>query len=407
MHEAHVAPGRRTTVEVVLPVYNEERDLAWSVRRLRAYLDDRFPFDAVVTIADNASTDGTWDVATALAESLPGVRALHLDEKGRGRALRAAWTASTSEVVAYMDVDLSTDLDALLPLIAPLASGHSDIAIGSRLAAGSRVRRGPRREVISRIYNAILRCALGNRFTDAQCGFKALRAADARLLLPAVIDNEWFFDTELLVLGERNGLRIHEVPVDWSDDPDSRVALAKTARADLRGVWRLMRSSASGSGRLDELARRREPESSELARFARVGAFSTLAYLACYLVLRTALPAVAANLGALGLCSAGNVAAHFRITFSGRGPLPRRAALVATSVGLATSAACTTPLLLVVTVLDGHSALAQIAALLVGNALAATARFVLLRAVLFHRYLRTPKGVDPATVTAETSGAGA
>jgi glycosyltransferase involved in cell wall biosynthesis len=235
-------PAPTATVEVVVPVYNEAHDLGPNVLRLRRYLDESFPFESVVTIADNASTDGTWEIACRLAAEVPGVHALHLDAKGRGRALRAAWATSPADVVAYMDVDLSTDLDALLPLVAPLVSGHSNVAIGSRLAPGAHVVRGPKREVISRVYNAILRLVLRNRFSDAQCGFKALRAEDARALLPAVADNEWFFDTELLVVAERNGLRIHEVPVDWSDDPDSRVDIVRTALADLKGVWRLRRA---------------------------------------------------------------------------------------------------------------------------------------------------------------------
>jgi glycosyltransferase involved in cell wall biosynthesis len=240
--ETPVRPASRSaTVEVVVPVYNESHDLEPNIRRLRRYLDREFPFDSIVTIVDNASTDGTWDIARRLVAEVPGVKARHLDAKGRGRALRAAWSASDADVVAYMDVDLSTDLDALLPLVAPLVSGHSDVAIGSRLAPGSRVERGLKREIISRTYNAILRVALRNRFTDAQCGFKAMRAADARALLPAVADEQWFFDTELLVLAERRGLRIHEVPVDWTDDPDTRVAIVSTAVADLRGIWRLVR----------------------------------------------------------------------------------------------------------------------------------------------------------------------
>jgi len=228
------------TVDIAVPVYNEHEDLGPNVRRLRDYLDHRFPLEAVVTIVDNGSTDGTWEVATALAAALPGVRALHQDEKGRGRALRNAWLFSSSDIVAYMDVDLSTDLDGLLPLVAPLVSGHSDLAIGSRLARGARVVRGPKREVISRAYNLLLRVVLRSKFSDAQCGFKAVRASCAQALLPHVEDNGWFFDTELLVLAEREGFRTHEVPVDWSDDPDSRVDIVKTALADLRGVWRLL-----------------------------------------------------------------------------------------------------------------------------------------------------------------------
>src|SRR5207237_2884748 len=137
--------------------------------------------------------------------------------------------ASRARVVAYMDVDLSTRLDAMLPLVAPVLSGHSDVAIGSRLAADARVVRGAKREVISRTYNLLLKATLRNRFSGAQCGFKALRSDVAEALLPLVEDDGWFFDTELLVLAEHNGLRIHEVPVDWVDDPDSRVDLAGTA----------------------------------------------------------------------------------------------------------------------------------------------------------------------------------
>jgi glycosyltransferase involved in cell wall biosynthesis len=204
----------RPTVEVVVPVHNEERDLERCVRQLHAYLCSSFPFDYLVTIADNASTDGTWPLARRLAGELEHVRALRLDAKGRGRALRAAWGASRAAVLAYMDVDLSTGLEALLPLVAPLVSGHSDLAVGTRLERGARVVRGPKRELISRCYNLLLHAALGTRFSDAQCGFKAIRADAARRLLPRVRDDGWFFDTELLVLAARSSLRIHEVPVD-------------------------------------------------------------------------------------------------------------------------------------------------------------------------------------------------
>src|SRR6202453_1823143 len=233
-------------VDIVVPVKNEDRDLAPSVRRLVGYLRDSFPFTARITIADNGSTDATWAIATGLARELPEVRAVHMELPGRGRALRAIWSQSEAEVLAYMDVDLSTDLNALLPLVAPLLSGHSDLAIGSRLARGSRVIRGPKREVISRCYNVLLRTSLGATFSDAQCGFKAIRREQARALLPLTQDTGWFFDTELLVLAERAGLRIHEIPVDWIDDLDSRVDVVATALADLRGIWRLSIGFARG-----------------------------------------------------------------------------------------------------------------------------------------------------------------
>ena len=226
-------------VDVVVPVYNEERDLGPNIRRLHAFLTAEFPFASVITIADNASRDGTLALAKQLSTELPGVRVIHLDQKGRGRALRAAWTASDALVVTYMDVDLSTDLKALLPLVAPIISGHSDLAIGSRLARGSRTKRGPKRELISRAYMLILRLALGAGFSDAQCGFKAVRSSVAREIVPQIEDQTWFFDTELLVLAQRAGRRVHEVPVDWTDDPDSRVAIVRTAMNDLRGVVRL------------------------------------------------------------------------------------------------------------------------------------------------------------------------
>jgi glycosyltransferase involved in cell wall biosynthesis len=239
-------------LDIAVPVLNEERALAASVRRLRAFVDDALPWPTQVTIVDNGSTDATGRLADDLAGDLAGVAVLHLAAKGRGRALRAAWSASRADVVAYTDVDLSTSLNALLPLVAPLVSGHSDLAIGSRLAPGADVVRGPKREVISRGYNLLLRSCLHNAFTDAQCGFKAARADVARELLPRVEDQGWFFDTELLVLAERRGLRIHEVPVDWVDDPDSRVHLLRTAVEDLRGVARLLtaRRAAALAGEL-------------------------------------------------------------------------------------------------------------------------------------------------------------
>ena len=243
-------------VDIVVPVKNEERDLAPSVRRLVGYLRDAFPFTARVTIADNGSTDRTWLVARSLEAAFPEVRAVHLDLPGRGRALHEIWSSSDADLVAYMDVDLSTDLNALLPLVAPLLSGHSDVAIGTRLAHGARVVRGPKREIISRCYNLLLRVALGVKFSDAQCGFKVIRASQARQLLPLVADRGWFFDTELLVLAERAGLRIHEVPVDWTDDTDSRVDIIDTAVRDLHGIARVRLGLARGTIKVPRLALR-------------------------------------------------------------------------------------------------------------------------------------------------------
>ncbi|ROS41496.1 bifunctional glycosyltransferase family 2/GtrA family protein [Amycolatopsis thermoflava] len=328
-------PPQRSTspvLDVVVPVYNEETDLAPCVRRLHAYLSDALPYPFRITVADNASTDSTLAIARALAEELAEVEVRHLDQKGRGRALNAVWSASDAQVLAYMDVDLSTDLAALFPLVAPLISGHSDLAIGSRLARGARVVRGPKREFISRCYNLILRGALAARFTDAQCGFKAIRADVARELLPLVEDTGWFFDTELLVLAQRSGLRIHEVPVDWVDDPDSSVDIVATATADLKGVARMIRGFARGTLPISQIRAQlgRHPIAvtepgvppklaRQLVRFAAIGVGSTLAYLVLYLLLRTGIGAQAANLIALLVTAVANTAANRRFTFGVRG----------------------------------------------------------------------------------------
>jgi putative flippase GtrA len=287
-------------VEIVIPVYNEERVLAASVRRLHGFLSEQTRFGWQITIADNASRDLTLTVARRLAAQLDRVRVLHLEDKGRGRALRAAWSASHARVVAYMDVDLSTDLRALLPLVAPLLSGHSEVAIGSRLARGSRVRRGSKRELISRSYNAILRTTLRARFSDAQCGFKAVRADAVPSLLDAVRDDGWFFDTELLIAAQRRGMRIHEVPVDWVDDQDSRVHIVSTALADLRGVARLL---AAGP----------------FVRFMSIGAACTLTYALLFVALAGPLGSFAASTLALTLTAVANTAANRRLTFGVRG----------------------------------------------------------------------------------------
>jgi glycosyltransferase involved in cell wall biosynthesis len=289
----------RPLIEVVVPVYNEAHVLAASIRRLHEHLRT-LPIPSRIVIANNASTDHTAEVARALAADLPGVALLDLPEKGRGRALRAAWTDSPADVLCYMDVDLSTDLAALLPLVAPLLSGHSDLAIGTRLARASRVERGLRRELISRTYNRILRYSLGARFSDAQCGFKAIRADAARQLLPQVRDQAWFFDTELLVLAQRAGLRIHEVPVDWVDDPDSRVDVVQTAVDDLRGVARLIGGT-------------------RVPTFLAIGVVSTLAYAALYLLLRGPLTPAGANAAALAITAIGNTQANRHLTFKVRG----------------------------------------------------------------------------------------
>jgi putative flippase GtrA len=379
-------PETTTAVEIVVPVFNEERDLEHSIRALHGYLTDHFTVTWAITVVDNASTDSTWTIARQLAATLPGVCALHLDQKGRGRALRTAWTASRATAVAYMDVDLSTDLDALLPLIAPLLSGHSDVAIGTRLASNARVVRGPKRELISRGYNLILRTTLRAGFSDAQCGFKAIRADVAHELLPLVEDQGWFFDTELLVLAEHNGLRIHEVPVDWVDDPISRVDLVRTATDDLRGVWRMIRRFARGDG---ELPRARGGAAvdrglaPQLVRFVSIGVVSTVVFAALFALLDRPLGAVGADVVALLVCALANTAANRRLTFALRGRAGRvRHYAAGTALGLL-PLGVTLAALGLLAAAGATSLPVALVTLTAVNLLATAARFLLLRNWVF------------------------
>jgi glycosyltransferase involved in cell wall biosynthesis len=391
--------GDTTVLDVVVPVYNEENDLAPCVRRLHAHLTATFPYRFRITIADNASTDATARIATELAGELPGVVTVRLAEKGRGRALQAAWSGSDAAVLAYLDVDLSTDLNALSPLIAPLLSGHSDLAIGSRLARGARVVRGPKRELISRGYNLLLRGTLATRFSDAQCGFKAIRADVAAKLLPHVSDTGWFFDTELLVLAERTGLRIHEVPVDWVDDPDSRVDIVATAIADLKGIARLTRAFAKGTipvGQLrEQLGRDAAPTGllRQLIRFAAVGVVSTMAYLLLYSLLRNGMGAQGANFVALGITAIGNTAANRRFTFGVRGShgaaRHQFEGLIVFGLGLG----LTSGSLAVLHALTAPGRAVELSVLVAANLAATVLRFLLLRGWVFHPRRQNEKSV--------------
>ena len=420
-------------LEIVIPVFNEAQHLAASITALRVFLDKEFPLTTVVTVVDNASTDDTWTIASGLAASLTGVQALHLDQKGRGRALRAAWTASRSPVVAYMDVDLATGLEALLPLVAPLLTGHSDLAIGTRLAPGAHVVRGARREMISRAYNLLLKTTLASSCSDAQCGFKALRREAADVVLPLVDDQAWFFDTEILITAQRLGLRIHEVPVDWVDDLDSRVAVARTAWLDLCGVARMLTPASRRRVARARRDLRRDPAptpvpaapvrsrigtdevsghdagpsdgtvfADELLRFAGVGLLSTLAYVALFALLEGWVGAYAANAVAIAGCSLGNTAAHRGMSGSVRLGLDRRHRFLVAGALFAISLGFTTVALAVTRALGLDALAPELVAVTVANVAAAAFRFAILRTWVF----RPRFGTHLGSGTSDASGPG-
>ncbi|MGO3326757.1 glycosyltransferase [Gordonia sp. (in: high G+C Gram-positive bacteria)] len=393
-------------LDIVVPVYNEEDGLETAVERLRDHLSTHVPYASRVTIADNASTDDTLPIARRLAAEYDDVRVVQLSKKGRGGALNRVWRTSDAEIVAYCDVDLSTDLNALMPLIAPLISGHSDIAIGTRLSRSSRVVRGPKREMISRCYNLLLRTTMHAHFSDAQCGFKAMRTDVARRILPYVKDTGWFFDTELLVLAERIGLRIAEVPVDWTDDPDSSVDIVATAVADLRGCARVAWAFARGTLPIAQLRatlgrdRRPGPQVDgvphgmvgQVVRFCAVGVASTIAYALLYLLLHSVLGAQAANFAALALTAIANTAVNRRFTFGIRGSdrvlRDQFVGLCVFGFGWAVTAMA---LVCLHSFAPDAGRIAELAVLVVANLVATATRFVGLR-TLFSTRARSAEG---------------
>lgn len=397
--------ARGTALEIVVPVFNEESVLEESITKLANYLQREMSITWQITIADNASTDNTPVIAARLAADMPHVVYRRLDVKGRGYAIRDAWSCSEAEVLAYLDVDLSTDLAALPPLVAPLLSGHSDISIGTRLGVSSRVSRGPKREFISRSYNFLLKRTMQVRFSDAQCGFKAIRADVANKLLPHIVDNGWFFDTELLIIAERSGLRIHEIPVDWVDDPDSRVDIKQTALDDVRGLIRVANSLIRGLipvqaiyaelGRRPIAPRARPSFFGQVIRFGLVGAVSTIAFALLFLLLQGPLSAQEANFLALLLTAIGNTAANRRFTFGINGPEKLfthqfQGLVVFTLAWTLTSSS----LLVLHAVSPGASSAVELITLTGANILATLMRFALLRLWVFR--VRSSRASLPA-----------
>jgi glycosyltransferase involved in cell wall biosynthesis len=343
------APGAAVSVDIVVPVYNEELILRSSVGRLRSYLDDTFPYPWRIVIADNASTDATSSIAEELAAEDDRIAHIRLEQKGRGRALRAAWSASEADIVVYTDVDLSTGLTGLLPLVAPLASEHSDLAIGSRLSSGSVVARGPKRELISRAYNLLLRLVFAVRFRDAQCGFKAARTDIVKLLLPAVED------------------------------------VRTTALADLAGVRRMAMRFLRGNGHVELGPYERRPLGDDFGRqtvtYVMIGIVSTLISLGVFLALRNEIGAIWANFVAFTVTVLGNNWANRRWTFRRSSDEDRLWRYLTSFAVYVVSLLVTT---LALASVEGNSSL-ELLMLLVTWGIAAVLRFVVLRGWVYRR----------------------
>lgn len=364
-----------TTVDLVVPVHNEESSLAASVQTLLEA--DLGPGAEVsIVIADNASTDATPTIAEALARTHDRVRCVRLEEKGRGRALKRVWSDSEADVLAYTDVDLATDIRALGPMIEAVRSGIADVSIASRLLPGLAIARGVKREIISRCYNRLLRLCLGTGFSDAQCGLKVISARAAEQLLPVVEDTGWFFDTELLARAEWAGLRVHEFGTDWTDDPDSSVAVAATAWEDIKGIARLRRSP-----RMPVLRPIPSPNTgAQILHFIDVGVLSTILYGVLFVLGIQVLSPTLANLAALVLSTVANTALNRSHTFGVRTPHDR---MISQLKGFAAFALCFAFTSAGLALSAGMSTMATLLVLTIANLAATCVRFGLMRTWVF------------------------
>jgi glycosyltransferase AglD len=231
--------NEKTKVSIIIPVYNENGKLKRAVDETMAKLSE-LAYHFEILIAEDGSSDGTYESASKLASENPNIRHLHSDRRlGRGNALSRAIKAAKGDVVCYIDVDLATDMGYLPILINSVLSGDCDFATGSRLMPQSNTQRSPMRSIASKTYNWMVRVLLDSKLYDHQCGFKAFRRALVLNLLDQVKDGHWFWDTELLVRGQHEGLRIKEIPVKWLGSNSTKVELKKDVYCMGSQIFRL------------------------------------------------------------------------------------------------------------------------------------------------------------------------
>ncbi len=217
----------KVTVSVVLPAYNEVDFLEPAITQISHALQES-GYSYEIIIAEDGSTDGTDKKAEELAQTAPCVRHIHRDQRqGRGVALNHAFKKADGDVLAYMDLDLATDLKYLKPLLDAITVEGYDFATGSRMLPESKAERTLQRSISSKTYNFLVRHMLGSNLHDHQCGFKAFRREPLLGLLDSVEARHWFWDTELMVRAHRGGYRIAEIAVEWHSGRATKVSLAK------------------------------------------------------------------------------------------------------------------------------------------------------------------------------------
>lgn len=207
---------------IAIPCYNEEKIIKKNILILLEFCDQNLKQDFTIIIADNNSNDQTKQIIKGLENEK--IKYIFIPRKGKGLAIETAWQSQDSDIYVFMDADLAADLNALPELIRQIKQGY-DICIGSRFHKLSKVKRGIIRKIFSHGYSFLFKIILNSKINDAPCGFKAINRKARQNILPQVRNKEWFFDSELLILAEKQNYKIKEIPIKW-EEPKHRKSRA-------------------------------------------------------------------------------------------------------------------------------------------------------------------------------------